>query len=111
MLGTTASNSPQPAAVYVKETEVNGKTVSFECAKINGQTFCVARGLLRVMSLEDDWYEDVNDPASVIAGLNEFDTRADIFTFCQRLPDVEPRYEYHTEWESLAVLPIKSFDY
>jgi len=111
MLETTASNSPQPAEVYVKETEVNGKTVSFECAKINGQTYCVTRGLLRVMSVEDDWYEDVNDPASVIAGLNESDTRADIFTFWQRLPDVEPKYHYHTEWQSLAVLPIKSFDF
>src|SRR5437016_5108144 len=111
MLETTASNSPQPAHVYVKETEVNGKTVSFECIKINGQTYCVTRGLLRVMGLEDDWYEDVNVPASVIAGLNESDTRADIFTFWQRLPDVEPKYHYHTEWESLAVLPIRSFDY
>jgi len=111
MLETTPSNSPQPAEIYVKETEVNGKAVSFECAKINGQTYRVTRSLLRVMSLEDDWYEDVNDPAPVVARLNEFDTRADIFTFCQRLPDVEPRYEYHTEWESLAVLPIKSFDY
>jgi len=111
MLQTTASNSPQPAEVYVKEKEVNGKAVGFECATINGQTYCVTRGLLRVMSLEDDWYEDVNDPDSVIAGLNESGTRADIFTFWQRLPDVEPKHQYHTEWEALAVLPIKSFDY
>src|SRR5437667_8783469 len=111
MLETTASNPPRPAEIYVKETEVNGKAVSFECAKINRQTYCVTRGLLRVMSVEDDWYEDVNDPASVIAGLNESDIRADIFTFWQRLPDVEPKYHYHTEWQSLAVLPIKSFDY
>ena len=111
MLETTASNPPDAAEVYVKETEVNGKTVSFECTKINGQTYCVTRGLLRVMGLEDDWYEDVTEPASVIAGLNESDTGADIFTFWQRLPDVEPKYHYHTEWQSVAVLPIKTFDY
>src|SRR5437762_5111023 len=111
MLETTASNFPQPAEIYVKKTEVNGKTVSFEYAKINGQTYGVTRGLLRVMSLEDDWYEDVNDPASVIAGLRESDSKADIFTFWQRLPDVEPKYHYHKEWESLAVLPVKSFDH
>ena len=92
MLETTASNSPRPAEVYVKEKEVNGKAVGFDCATINGQSYCVTRGLLRVMSLEDDWYEDVNDPASVIAALNGSDTRADIFTFWQRLPDVEPKY-------------------
>ena len=111
MLETTASNSPRPAEVYVKEKEVNGKAVGFDCATINGQSYCVTRGLLRVMNLEDDWYEDVNDPVSVIAALNGSDTRADIFTFWQRLPDVEPKYAYHTEWESLAVLPIKGFEY
>jgi hypothetical protein len=111
MLETTASNSPQPAKVSVKETAVNGKTVSLECVKINGQTYSVTGGLVRVMSLEDDWYEDVNDPNSVIAALNSSDIRPDIFTFWQRLPETQPQYEYHTEWESVAVLSIKSFDY
>ena len=111
MVETTASTSPPPLEIYVKEAEVNGKRVSFECTRINGQIYRANRGLLRVMSLEDDWYEDVNDPASVILGLNGCDVKADIFTFWQRLPDVEPRFEYHTEWESLAVLPIKSFDH
>jgi Acetyltransferase (GNAT) family len=95
----------------VKETPIDGKVGSFECATINAQTYCITRGLLRVMSLEDDWYEDVNDPVSVIAAVKESDIRADIFTFWQRLPDIQPKYQYHTEWESLAVLPIKSFDY
>jgi hypothetical protein len=111
MLETTASNSPKPAKLCVKETVVNGKTVSLECVKINGQTYSVTGGLVRVMSLEDDWYEDVNDPISVIAALNGSDIRPDIFTFWERLPETQPQYEYHTEWESVAVLPIKSFDY
>jgi hypothetical protein len=111
MLETTAPNSPEPAEAYVKETVVSGKTVSLECVRINGQTYSVTRGLVRVVSLEDDWYEDVDDPASVIAALGDSDLRADIFTFWQRLPDVKPRYQYHTEWESLAVLSIKGFDY
>jgi hypothetical protein len=111
MLETTASNSSRETEIYVKETPIDREAVSFECATINAQTYCITRGLLRVMSLEDDWYEDVNDPVSVIAAVKESDIRADIFTFWQRLPDVEPKYQYHTEWESLAVLPIKSFDY
>ena len=36
-----------------------GKPSSLECATINGQTYCVTRKpTLRVISLEDDWYED-----------------------------------------------------
>ena len=53
MLETTASKSPQPAEIYVKEKEVNGKAVGSEREQINGETNCVTRGLLRVMSLED----------------------------------------------------------
>jgi hypothetical protein len=111
MLETTASNSRAQTEVYTKKTVINGKAVSLDCAKINGQTYSITRGLVRVMSLEDDWYEDVDDPASVIAALGDSDIRADIFTFWQRLPDVKPQYQYHTEWESLAVLSIKGFDY
>ncbi len=97
--------------VHVKNTVINGKAVSLDCAKIDGQTYSVTRRFVRVISLEDDWYEDVVDPASVIATLNKSKIRADVFTFWQRLPEIEPRYQYHTEWESLAVLSIKSFDY
>src|SRR5947208_13950289 len=63
------------------------------------------------MSLEDDWYEDVTDPASVIAALNNSDNRADIFTFWQRLPDTEPLYPYQMELDSIAALPIKSYSF
>jgi hypothetical protein len=63
------------------------------------------------MSLSDEWFEDVNDPVAVIAGLNESNIKTDIFTFWQRLPDAEPRYVYYKESESVAVLPIKSFDH
>jgi hypothetical protein len=37
--------------------------------------------------------------------------KPDIFTFWQRVPDVEPRYPFYFEWEDLAVLPIKSYDH
>ena len=35
----------------------------------------------------------------------------DLFTFWQRLPDTEPRFQYHMEWEEIAVLPVKSYDH
>jgi hypothetical protein len=111
MLETTASNSVPQTEAYVKQTDVDGKAVGLDCATINGQTYSVTRGLVRVMSLEDDWYEDVSDPASVIAALNNSDNRPNIFTFWQRLPDTEPRYPYQMERDSIAALPIKSYSF
>jgi hypothetical protein len=111
MLETIASNSPQPAEVCAKDAVVNGKSVRLDCVRIDGQTYCTTGSLIRIMALEDDWYEDVNDPASVIAALSRSDTKPDIFTFWQRVPHTEARYQYYTEWESVAVLPITSFDH
>ena len=111
MVETTVTNSLSQAETYVKETVIDGKTVCTDCATIDGQTYSVTPGLVRVMSLEDDWYEDVRDPASVIAALKNSDNKADIFTFWQRLPDTEPRYSYRMEPDSIAALPIKSYSF
>jgi hypothetical protein len=85
--------------------------VSVDCAKINGQTYSITCDFVRVISLEGDWYEDVSDPAWVIAVLNNADNRADIFSFWERLPDTEPRYSYQMERDSIAALPIKSYSF
>jgi len=62
------------------------------------------------VDLEDEWYDDVRDPAAVISRLSRArEIGADIFTFRQRLPNLEPKYAYQIEWEDLAVLPITSY--
>ena len=78
---------------------------------INSQSYAVTGRLLKLASLEDEWYEDVNDPRAVITTLRHSERTPDIFTFWTRVPETERKYDYHTEWESLAVLPIKSFDH
>jgi hypothetical protein len=96
--------------VFMKDTLINGSPARIECVEIAGQTFCLNRGLLTVVQLEDDWFEEVRDPEAVVAALKGRDFSADIFTFCQRLPHVEPRYSYAHEWESIAAIPIESYD-
>ena len=96
---------------FRKEKVVNGERTSVQCVEINGQIYCSGRGFVSVASLEDEWYEDVNDPEAVIGALTDSELRPDIFTFWQRVPETEPKYQHYTEWESLAVLPIKGFDY
>ena len=111
MLETFLSGAAEKPRVFRKERVVNGKRACVNCVEINGQTYCFGVGLVSVATLEDDWYEDVTDPGSVIGALAVSDRRPDIFTFWQRVPETEPRYPYYTEWESIAVLPITTFDY
>ena len=111
MLQTISSKAEQKLQVFHKETVVGGEATRLECIRINGQIYCLNRGLVTSASLEDEWYEDVNDPDSVIRALADSHVRPDIFTFWQRVPETEPKYQYYTELESLAVLPINTFDY
>lgn len=91
---------------FAKDTLVKGQPARIECVEIDGQTYSITHGPLTVVSLEDEWYEDVRDPEAVIASLREQrEFKPDIFTFWQRLPDLEPRHSFHREWNEIAVLP------
>jgi len=97
---------------FAKQTLVNGAPVEIECVEILGQTYSITRGALTIISLEDEWYEDVLDPSTVIDALQKTrDIAPDMFTFWQRLPDITPNYSYHQEWDEIAVLPVKSYEH
>ena len=96
---------------FAKQTLVNGKPASIQCIDIGGQTFVIQDDLVSMLSLEEEWYEDLADPEAVIQALQKSSVPpADIFTFWQRIPDVGARYPYRTEWEEIAVLQIQSYD-
>lgn len=52
----------------------------------------------------------LDDPEPVIGGLRKLDSRVDILTFMQRLPDTSPKHPYPMEMDNLAVLPISTFE-
>ncbi len=98
--------------VFTKETLVKGQPAKIKCVEIGGQTYSVTRGPVTLVSLEDEWYEDVSDPEFVVKTLShDINFKPDLFTFWQRLPEVEPKYPYAPEWESIAALPISDFDH
>ena len=72
--------------------------------KITGRFIKTAR-------LKEEWYEDVDDPKALLEEIKRIKPKPDIFTFWQRLPDIEPKYNYHMEYDPIAALPITSFDH
>lgn len=109
----SASSATAFGATYTKETLISGKPAQITCVEIDGQVFSMERGgPVRTIRLDDESYDDVRDPELVVRRLRESrDLRADVFTFCQRLPESERKHDYLTEWESMAVLPITSYDH
>jgi hypothetical protein len=108
----TTSPTSEKLRLISKETLVKGQPAKIECVEIAGQIYAIHKGAVTVLGLEDEWYEDVRDPESVIKTLvHNPQIRPDIFTFWQRFPETEPKYSFYTEWEDLAVLPIQSYDH
>jgi hypothetical protein len=76
---------------------------------IQGKDMVVAGRLPRVARLAEEWDVDLTDPAGAAAELAA-ERSADLLTFIQRLPESRPRHPYYREWESVAAIPISSYD-
>ena len=77
--------------------------------EVDGKRILIEGEIPRIARLEQEWYEDVEDPRTLINQLCKSEPRPDILTFWQRLPDTEPKYSYPMELDSIAALPIKSY--
>jgi hypothetical protein len=112
MTAQTLPYASRKLGIVSKETIVNGRPGKISCLEIAGQTYAITRDVVNVVSLEDEWYDDVRDPIAVLDILSKSSGfKPDIFSFWQRVPDVEPRHPFHTEWEELAVLSITSYEH
>src|SRR5262245_9433328 len=89
---------------------VRGEDIIVDSVRINSNLLIVTDHLIKIARIKDELYEDVDDPEFIVKTLRDIKPRPDIFTFWQRLPDTSTKYDYNMEWESIAALPIKSYD-
>jgi hypothetical protein len=78
---------------------------------VDGRSVEIVGGVVKTARLADEWFEDLDDPAAFVEELKRSGVRADVFTFWQRLPWSEPRFSYQTEWETIAVLPVTTYEH
>jgi hypothetical protein len=77
---------------------------------VGGQSLDVFGRFLTTARLTEEWFEDLSEPARFVEELKRARVKADLFTFWQRLPHLEPRHAYRMEWESIAVLPVTTYE-
>jgi hypothetical protein len=77
--------------------------------KVDGVEVALSGRWLKTARLANEWYEDVDNPTALMAGLKDAGYRADLLTFWQRLPHIEPRYNFHLEWDSIAALRVTTY--
>ena len=71
----------------------------------------IAGGLIKMASVAPECYAEITEPESLMKEFEKVYGSVDIFTFGQRLPEVKPKFNYYMEWESVAAIPISSFDH
>ena len=78
---------------------------------ISGRGLKLQGQLIRTARIVGEKYLFLDDPEPVIAGLRKCGTRVDLFTFLQRLPETQPKYDYPTVQDNLAVIEVSSMDH
>lgn len=83
------------------------------CHEINGKALAIRRrGLVRLCSLRDEYYEFVENPVAFLRDLKSNPLiNADLFTFIQSIPDSHPRFAYHLEFDRTAVLFLSTYEH
>lgn len=78
--------------------------------QIDGNEISVNGKFVKIVQFREEWDIDVDDPELVTKRLKATGIKADIFTFMQRLPESKPKYNYFMEWDSIAAIPITSYE-
>ena len=96
------------------EISVRGEWVWVPALDVGGKTIFVRGRWIKIAAVHDEeWLEtELANAEECVQRLKRQDSsglRADIFTFAQKLPATQPRYNYHMDWESLAVARATTF--
>src|SRR5215470_10982155 len=97
----------------ITKVSVRGKQTRVPLFHVRGVEVIVAgRCLKMAMIKHEDHFEGilVNDPEQFIAELRRRGIRADIFSFAQRIPDIEQRYDYPVYWDNAAAISLFGYD-
>ena len=78
--------------------------------QIDNNEMIISGKLVKIIQFKEDWDIDIDDPELVINKIKQNGIKADIFTFIQRLPETKPKFNYYMEWDSVAAIPITTYD-
>jgi hypothetical protein len=101
--------------LHSAEVRTKGRWVRVPALTVNGDTLMAVGKRLKIAKIrgEEMREREIDDPEHYLAALRSSEGRklgADIFTFTQKLPSTLRRYPYRMEWESVAAIPLKSFN-
>jgi hypothetical protein len=108
------ANNVQATTENISEIYVKGRWVRVPVLEVDGKTIAVRGSWLKTAIVRsEEWLEtEVENPDRCITELKRQRPnreRADLFTFTQKLPATQPKYQYPMELESVAAIHLVSF--
>ena len=101
-------------ASHSVQVRTKGRWVTVPAIDVGGDTLIPAGKLIKIAKIrgEEMREREIEDPERYLAALRSGEgqsLKADIFTFTQKLPATDPKHAYPMEWESTAVISLRSF--
>jgi hypothetical protein len=100
------------AELISEEVSIKGKIVNLAAIKTENFSIVISNRSIKIAEIKDEtWLEEkVTDPQALLDALKQAGSRADIFTFVQRLPDTVPLFNYYHEPDNVAVVQLSTYD-
>jgi hypothetical protein len=96
------------------ELRIKGKLTRVSAVDVEDRSVMVQGRWMRMAAvLDENWVagDVIKDPAAVIDVIRRSGLKADLFTFPQRLPDLEPKYKYRLDWDNAAAIPLTTYEH
>ena len=95
------------------EVSIKGRKQEVPAFRLEDLVIVTSGRFVRVAEIFDEYWlsaDSLPDPHNVLDRLRNVDKKPDLFTFAQRVPDSKPLFDFHMEWDNVAVIPVSSYD-
>src|SRR5947209_10754925 len=95
------------------EISVKGRHRNYPAVHIDGNTIFVSGRWPKIARIRDEEWLDrqaVTDPVMTVRALKEADLGAHLFTFAQKVPNLEVSFAYRSTRESVAVACTRDYE-
>ena len=95
------------------EISTMGRKVQVPAVRLDDIIIVMNGKFVIVGEIFDAYWREANtlpDLNCMVEQLKTAGNRPDVFTFVQRVPDTEPQYDYHMEWDNVAAIPVSTHE-
>ncbi len=111
MIISGSKNEKHNYSLSEDEISINSKWVKVPAINIEEKRIVKVGRFYKTAMPKDQWFEDIEDPESLIKKIKKSRMKADIFMFWQKLPETAPKFNYFHELFSLATLVVEDYDH